>query len=58
LKKTGNETDLALQGDGYFSMMTPFGESFKRDGSFSVNQDGFLVGKTFKKIIPLAQSTD
>lgn len=45
LQKTSNETDLALQGDGFFQVMTPFGERLTRDGGFNVNNDGYLVSK-------------
>ena len=45
LQKTGNETDLAIQGEGFFEVMTPFGERLTRDGSFNKNNDGYLVSK-------------
>ncbi len=45
LQKTSNSSDMALEGDGYFEVSTPFGERVTRDGSFSVNKDGFLVTK-------------
>lgn len=42
---TGLETDLALQGDGFFTVQTPNGVAYTRDGNFSVNQYGSLVTK-------------
>ena len=45
LRETANPTDLALQGDGYFVVNTPFGERYTRDGSFSITPDGTLVTK-------------
>lgn len=45
LQKTSNETDLALQGSGFFEVMTPFGERYTRDGGFNINNDGFLMTK-------------
>jgi flagellar basal-body rod protein FlgF len=45
LHKTSNDTDLALQGDGYFEVMTPFGERLTRDGGFNINNDGYLITK-------------
>ncbi len=46
LQKTSNETDLALQGEGFFEVMTPFGERLTRDGSFNINNDGYLTTKS------------
>jgi flagellar basal-body rod protein FlgF len=45
LRQTGNPLDVALQGDGYFAVNTPFGERFTRDGSFSLTPEGSLVTK-------------
>lgn len=45
LKSTGNPLDLALVGDGWFSVRTPAGTRYTRDGSFSVSADGTLVTK-------------
>ncbi|RDB35202.1 flagellar hook-basal body protein [Spirobacillus cienkowskii] len=44
--KTGNSLDVAIQGDGFFEVMTPFGERFTRDGAFSISNDGVLITKT------------
>lgn len=50
MKQTGNDLDLALGSEGFFTVLTPQGERFTRDGNFQlnaqkqmVNQDGFLV---------------
>jgi flagellar basal-body rod protein FlgG len=40
---SGNQDDIALFGDGYFTVLTPDGFRFTRDGGFHVNQDGYLV---------------
>ncbi len=45
LQKTGNPLDFALEGKGFFSVMTPFGERFTRDGSFSLSPEGVLMTK-------------
>lgn len=42
LERTGRPLDLALDGEGFFSLETGAGERFTRDGSFTVNQDGEL----------------
>lgn len=43
--KTGNPMDVAIQGDGFIEVMTPFGERLTRDGGFSVSNDGILISK-------------
>ena len=43
LEDTGRLSDLALQGPGFFAVNTPGGERYTRDGSFSVNSEGYLV---------------
>ena len=40
---TGNKTDLAMFGDGYFNVLTPDGYRYTRAGNFNVNQNGYLV---------------
>lgn len=36
-------TSVAIQGDGFFSIQTPQGAAYTRDGSFIVNSNGELV---------------
>jgi len=36
-------TNAAIQGNGFFVVMTPTGPAYTRDGSFSLNADGELV---------------
>lgn len=44
LQATGNRLDLALEGRGYFSVLTPDGEpAFTRAGSFQLSPEGVLV---------------
>jgi flagellar hook protein FlgE len=43
LDATERTTDLAISGDGYFTVRGSDGESFTRDGSFRFDKDGFLV---------------
>lgn len=50
LRETGNTYDLALSGDGFFTIQTTNkqGETttkYTRDGSFTVNTEGYLVTK-------------
>lgn len=39
----GNQSHLALQGEGFFMVQTPSGQMLSRSGSFSRNNEGQLV---------------
>ncbi|MFO1141988.1 MAG: flagellar hook-basal body complex protein [Amaricoccus sp.] len=43
LEETGGTLDLAVEGDGYFTVMTPQGERLTRAGAFTRNADGVVV---------------
>lgn len=43
LEATGRELDLALQSGGFFTVLTPNGEAYTRNGAFSLGPDGSLV---------------
>ncbi|HHV16911.1 MAG TPA: flagellar basal-body rod protein FlgF [Gelria sp.] len=43
IRKTDNATDLALNNDGYFAVLTPQGERYTRDGQFKINNEGTLT---------------
>lgn len=43
LQETGGTFDLAIEGGGYFQVMTPQGERLTRAGAFTRNADGILV---------------
>ncbi|MBV9550725.1 MAG: flagellar basal-body rod protein FlgF [Alphaproteobacteria bacterium] len=43
ITSTGAPLDLALNGKGFFTIATPAGERYTRDGHFSLNQDGQIV---------------
>jgi flagellar basal-body rod protein FlgG len=44
LQQTSNTLDLAIQGNGYFQVTTPSGETaYTRDGTFSLAPDGTIV---------------
>ena len=43
LVNTGNNTDLALVGSGFFVVATPQGDALTREGSFRLDADGRLV---------------
>jgi flagellar basal-body rod protein FlgF len=43
LRSTGNDLDLAIQGDGFFAVQTPEGVRYTRLGRFQLDEDGTLV---------------
>lgn len=43
IRKTDNATDLALNSDGYFAVLTPQGERYTRNGQFKINSEGILT---------------
>lgn len=46
LTPTYNSLDFAIQGEGYFTVQTPDGERYTRDGSFSLNEKGEIVTRS------------
>ncbi|MDI3481313.1 MAG: flagellar basal-body rod protein FlgF [Tepidanaerobacteraceae bacterium] len=42
-ENTSNPLDLALAGEGFFEVQTPAGIRYTRDGSFTRNEQGYLV---------------
>lgn len=45
LQQSNNPFDLALDGEGFFSIETPTGERYTRNGSFHLSKEGILVTK-------------
>lgn len=43
LRQTGNSLDLAIQGDGFFKILTPDGVRYTRNGHFNKTQEGQIV---------------
>lgn len=43
LQPTGKVTDMAIEGSGYFIVGNGQGRFYTRDGSFSIDSDGYLV---------------
>lgn len=43
IEQTGNQLDLALDGQGFFAVQTPQGIEYTRDGSFQRDGQGFLT---------------
>ena len=51
LINTGNELDVAINGDGFFAVQTPDGVRYTRTGSFALNSSGDLVTKDGMKVL-------
>jgi flagellar basal-body rod protein FlgF len=43
MTQTGNPLDLAIQGDGYFTVQTPLGARYTRNGRWQMDAQGQLV---------------
>ena len=43
LRPTGDDLDMAIQGDGFFAVQTPDGTRYTRVGRFQLDKDGTLV---------------
>lgn len=51
LRETGAPLDLALGGDGFFVIETPRGERYTRNGTFSLDSDGYLVTSEGRRVL-------
>lgn len=56
LERTDNKLDFAISGEGYFVVQTNNGVKLSRDGSFSINTEGFLITQNGDRVI--GQSED
>jgi len=54
LVKTGNATDVAIQGQGFFAVKTIHGERYTRDGSFQRSKEGMLVDSAGDPVLDAA----
>ncbi|MGH7868617.1 MAG: flagellar basal-body rod protein FlgG [Candidatus Dormibacteraceae bacterium] len=53
LTTTGNPLDVAIEGDGFFQVLTPSGQiAYSRDGSFHLNQNRQIVTSDGNAIQP------
>lgn len=43
LNPTGNRLDFAINGEGFFEVLTPFGVRYTRNGSFNLSPEGHIV---------------
>ncbi len=51
LKQTDNDFDFALDGKGFIAIETEKGERYTRDGSFTLDKEGYLVTKDGLKVL-------
>jgi len=51
IQNTGTATDLSISGDGYFVVDVKGTQNFTRNGSFTIDKDGFLVTSEGYKIL-------
>lgn len=51
LKETNNSFDVALDGKGFIAIETEKGERYTRNGSFTIDKDGFVVTKDGLKVL-------
>jgi flagellar basal-body rod protein FlgF len=49
--RTGNDFDLALNGKGFFTIETPYGPRYTRNGGFTLNAFGELVTLSGKRLL-------
>lgn len=45
-ERTGNPLDVSINGNGFFTIQTPAGERYTRDGGFQMNAQGQLVNNS------------
>ncbi len=51
LQETGNDFDMAMEGNGFFSVMTEDGERYTRNGNFKIDVNGFLTDSHGYKVL-------
>lgn len=51
LQQTGLDTDLAIEGNGFFAVQTGAGAEYTRDGGFEVDSQGYLALPTGQRLL-------
>jgi len=51
IRRTNSPLDLSIQGSGFFTVMTPEGVRYTRNGNFSIDTSGFLVAADGSKVM-------
>lgn len=52
LTETGNDLDVAIEGDGFFQIISDGNSYYTRDGSFKRNADGYIVNANGDRLQP------
>lgn len=50
ITQTGNNLDLALNGNGFFVLKDSTGTSYSRNGTFSIDKNGYLVNGSAQQV--------
>jgi flagellar basal-body rod protein FlgG len=50
VRRTDNPLDVAITGDGFFAVTTPRGERYTRQGTFTLDGEGFLVTQNGERV--------
>jgi flagellar basal-body rod protein FlgF len=51
LQMTGNDTDVALEGSGFFAVLTPGGVRYTRNGGFRLDKTRYLVTQQGDRVL-------
>lgn len=51
LNNTGKSTDLALNGNGFFTLETATGEAYTRSGNFTIDSAGYLADQSGNRVL-------
>jgi len=51
MRQTNNTLDLFIKGSGFFTVMTPEGVQYTRNGNFGLSPEGFLVTSDGSKVM-------
>jgi len=51
LEKTGNDTNIAIDGDGFFAIQTSSGLMYSRSGDFSLSPQGQLIDRNGNSVM-------
>lgn len=51
IDQTGNDLDFAIQGEGFFSIATPAGTRYTRDGNFHLSPAGELLASSGDRVL-------
>jgi flagellar basal-body rod protein FlgG len=50
-KQTGNPLDVSIHGSGFFTVMTPHGTAYTRNGNFALDAEGYMVTSDGYKVM-------